>query len=61
MLCLLLRVELRRFVELDDFAVDARAHEALAAQLLQHLRMFAFAFIDHRREQQQRRAFGQPQ
>ena len=26
-----------------------------------HLRMLALAFVDHRREQQQRRAFGQPQ
>ena len=47
--------------QFDDVAVDARAHEALAAQLLDHLRVLAFACIDHRREQQDRRAFGQAQ
>src|SRR5690606_14671553 len=43
------------FIELDELAVDACAHEALAAELLEHLRMLAFASLDHWCDQYDRR------
>ena len=46
-----LAVQHRHFVELVDLAVDARAHEALRAHLLEPFRMLALAASDHRREQ----------
>ena len=58
---LALGIELRRGVELDVLAVDARAHETLAAQLLDHLQVLALAAGDDRGEQGERRAFGQCQ
>ena len=45
------QVELRRGVDLGDLAVDAHAHETLAAQLLEHLQVLALAILDHRRQQ----------
>src|SRR5690606_35533853 len=40
---LLALVELRRIVELDDLAVDARAEEALRAEVLEQRDVFALA------------------
>ena len=48
---LALGIELRRGVELDVLAVDARAHETLAAEFLDHLQVFALAAGDYRREE----------
>jgi hypothetical protein len=57
----LLRVEFRRRLQLGDYSVDAGAHETLAAQLFDHVRMLALARVDQRREQQDRRSIRQPQ
>jgi hypothetical protein len=48
------QVELRHSVDLGDLAVDAHPHEALAAQLLEHLHVLALAVLDHRRQQRER-------
>ena len=53
------QVELGRRIQIDDRAVDAGAHVALAAQFLEHLHVLALAVLDYRREQQDRRALGQ--
>src|SRR3546814_9573561 len=38
-------------LDLVQHAVHAHAHEALRAQLVEHLRMLALALADHRRQQ----------
>jgi hypothetical protein len=48
----LLGVELRQRVELVYTAIDARAHESLAPQLLEHLGVLTLAIDDDGREQQ---------
>ncbi len=48
---LLAQRQRRHRVELVDLAVDARAHEALRAQLLEDLHMLALALAHDRREQ----------
>jgi hypothetical protein len=56
-----LAVELRRFLELEHLVVDARAHEALRAHLLEHLDVLALAAAHHRRQQHPGRLRGQGQ
>src|SRR5215470_2965469 len=55
---LLLRVDLRERIEFVHPAVDARAHEALAPQLLEDVGMFALPVHHHGCEQQHRFALG---
>ena len=43
--------ELGRIVQLDHFAIHARAHQTLCAKLFEHLHMLALALADHRRQQ----------
>ena len=52
-------VEFRFDVEFDQLAVDARAHVALAAQVIEHFGVFALAVMHDRRKQQHARAFRQ--
>ena len=59
MSCFCAGFELRRIVELDDLAVDARAQEALRAQLLEQRRVLALARLHDGREQHDPRARGQ--
>ena len=49
---LFLGVDFRHGVEFVDAAVDAHAHETLAAQLLEDFRVFALAVDDDGRQQQ---------
>ena len=51
------RVEFRRIVELDHAAVDASAHESLAAQFLEDFRVLALAVGDDGRKEHEARAF----
>ena len=39
--------QLGRIVQLDHLTIDARAHQPLRAQLLEHLHVFALALTDH--------------
>ena len=51
MVCFCAQRQRRHRVDLVQHAVDAHAHEALRAQLLEHLRVLALALADHRRQQ----------
>ncbi len=57
----LLRIDLGQRIELVHAAVDAHAHEALAAHGVEDLRVFALAVDDHRCEQQDGEAVRHPQ
>ena len=48
---LLAQGQRRHRVDLVQLAVDAHAHVALRAQLLEHLRVLALALAHHRRQQ----------
>ena len=54
-------VELGQHIEFEQPAVDARAHEPLAAQVLEHFDVFTFAVVHDRREQQHARVLRQRQ
>jgi len=53
------RVQLRGLVQLVDGAIDARADEALRAELAQQRLVLALAVVDHRRQQRELAALGQ--
>src|SRR5450830_434154 len=54
---LLLLVELRRFVQLIQLAVDPRPHETLRPQFFKHRKVFTLALANYRRQQHQLGAF----
>ena len=55
---LFLLVQLRRFVQLVELAVDARTYKTLGTQLFEDRQVFALALANDRRQQHQLGAFG---
>jgi hypothetical protein len=58
---LLLGIDFRQRVQFVHAAIDAHAHEALAAHLFEHFDVLTFAIDDDRREQQDGEAVGHPE
>ena len=58
---LFLQIQLGRFVQLVDFAINASADKPLPTQLLQYLHMLTLAFVDDRGKQHPAGILGQRQ